>query len=164
MFKKTKKGVKASFKKCRLPEENKYHFYIEENGISIFDVVHNILEKEKIKDIHIISFRISKTDLMTLENMKFDFPVKLLLSDSIPSMVKGTFEYLKENSNFETKYKNIHEKSTFVKTKENYYFITSSGNFNPDGKIEFLQVFNSEEVYNLLLPEIWQGKKEDIKT
>lgn len=159
MFKKTKKGVKASFKKCRLPDKNKTLFYIEENGVSIFDVVHNISEKERIKDIHIISFRISKADLITLENMKFDFPIKLLLSDSIPSMVKGTFEYLKENSNFETKYKNIHEKSTFIKTDENHYFITSSGNFNPDGKIEFLQVFNSENVYNILIPEEWRKKR-----
>lgn len=164
MFKKTKRGIKTTFNKFDIPEKNKQIFLIEDNGVSIFDVLHNINEKEKIKDIHIISFRISKTDLTTLERMNFDFKIKLLLSDSIPSMVKGTFEYLKENSNFETEYKNIHEKSTFVKTDRNYYFITSSGNFNPDGKIEFLQVFNSEEVYNLLLPEIWQEKKEDIKT
>lgn len=161
MFKKTKRGIKSTFNKFDIPEKNKQVFLIEDNGVSIFDVLHNINEKEKIEDIHIISFRISKTDLTTLENMKFDFKIKLLLSDSIPSMVKGTFEYLKDNVNFVTNYQNIHEKSAFIKTKENYYFLTSSGNFNPDGKIEFLSVFNSKKIYELLLPEIWKRKEKE---
>lgn len=163
MFKKTKRGIKTTFNKFDLPKKNKHIFLIEDNGVSIFDVLHNINEKEKIEDIHIISFRISKTDLTTLENMKFNFKIKLLLSDSIPSMVKGTFEYLKDNVNFTTKYQNIHEKSTFVKTENNHYFITSSGNFNPDGKIEFISIFNSKEVYNLLMPKIWKKEKEVVK-
>lgn len=162
MFKKTKKGVVRDFIKVNLPDENENIFIIEENGLSIFDVVQNIRNNEVIKDLHIISFRISKKDLSTLEDFDFDFKTKLLLSDSIPSMVVGTYNYLLDNKKFDVEYKNIHEKSTFVKTENNYYFITSSGNFNPDGKIEFISIFNSKEVYNLLMPEIWKKEKEEV--
>lgn len=163
MFKKTKKGIVRDFIKVDLPDKNKNIFIIEENGLSIFDVVQNIKNNEVIKDLHITSFRISKKDLATIEDFDFDFKVKLLLSDSIPSMVVGTYNYLLDNEKFVVDYKNIHEKSTFVKTENNHYFITSSGNFNPDGKIEFISIFNSKEVYNLLMPKIWKKEKEGVK-
>lgn len=83
-----------------------------------------------------------------------------MMINPVPSMVKGTFEYLKDNVNFVTDYQNIHEKSAFIKTKGNHYFLTSSGNFNPDGKIEFLSVLNLKEAYELLMPEIWKRKEK----
>ena len=138
-----------------IPAENKSTFTLENNGDSIFDYLLTISEKETITDINICSFRISKKDLSFLEQLisyKDYNPIHLLLSDSIKSMVVGTYNYLKDNVNFVTKYKNKHAKYCLIKTKENnYYSILSSGNFNPDGKIEQLNIINNKGVYKFLL-------------
>lgn len=154
MFKETKKGVKVkfNFNKIDVPKKDENSFFVEDNGRSMFDAIYSISQNEKILDLSIISFRISKADLSTLKLMNFDFKIKLFLSDSIKTMVVGTFNYLVDNTNFETRYDNYHEKSVFVRTENNYYFLTSSGNFNPDGKIESLYFFNSKELYENLLP------------
>lgn len=154
MFKETKKGIKVklNFNKIDVPNKDENSFFVEDNGRSMFDAIYSISQNEKILDLSIISFRISKADLSTLELMNFDFKIKLFLSDSIKTMVVGTFNYLIDNPNFETHYDNYHEKSVFVRTENNYYFLTSSGNFNPDGKIESLYFFNSLELYQNLLP------------
>jgi len=162
---KTKKkiNVKDLLKNIVLPEKNQQIFTIENNGDSIFDYFLNICSKEKVKNVLIVSFRISKKDLVFLEEIKkiynFDFSYNLILSDSIPTMVVGTFNYLKDNSNFKTKYINTHIKLCLVKTENNYYSIFSSGNFNPDGKIEQLQIFNSKEIFNNYI-KLWQEEKE----
>lgn len=91
---------------------------------------------------------------------KHDFKYNLVLSDSIPTMVVGTFNYLNQNENFNVKYINTHIKLCCVKTDKNNYSIFSSGNFNPDGKIEQLQIFNSKSILNNY-SELWQ---EETKT
>lgn len=135
-----------------LPEVNQSIFTLENNGNSIFDYLLTISEVENITDVKICSFRISKRDLSFLEELietKKLNPIKLLLSDSIPSMVVGTFNYLTENTNFETNYKNTHAKYCLINTQQgNYYSILSSGNFNPDGKIEQLNIINNKQVYD----------------
>lgn len=128
-----------------LPKKGESIFLLEDNGISIFDYLLKIANEEKIYELYITSFRISKRDLMFLEELikekKIPIP-KLTLSDSIPTMVVGTFNYLKENPNFETNYINTHGKTCEVITEENNYFIISSGNFNPDGKVEQINIIN----------------------
>jgi len=155
MLKKKKKVT--SLKKLvdinlEIPVSNQSIFTLENNGNSIFDYLLTISEIENIEDIKICSFRISKKDLHFLEELievKKLNQIKLLLSDSIPSMVVGTFNYLTENTNFETSYKNTHAKYCLVSTKEgNFYSIFSSGNFNPDGKIEQLNIINNKQVYD----------------
>lgn len=157
MFKQQKKAIdlKSLLKNIEIPKKEESIFSIEDNGISIFDYFFRIAEDEKIEDLQIVSFRISKKDLQILEELrkikKYEFKIKLILSDSIPTMVVGTFNYLENNTNFAVTYENTHEKMAFIKTKENHYSIFSSGNFNPDGKIEQIQIFNSFEIW-----ELWQ--------
>jgi len=138
--------------KLELPKINESIFTLENNGDSIFDYLLTISETETLLDINICSFRISKRDLSFLEELiesKKLNPINLLLSDSIISMVVGTFNYLQSNQNFKTEYKNTHAKYCLAKTnKGNYYSILSSGNFNPDGKIEQLNIMNNKEVYD----------------
>lgn len=162
MFKeiKTKKTISVNnlFKEIELPSINEQVFTIENNGNSIFDYFLNISNKEKVEQVLIISYRISKRDLMFLEEIKRkfnqNFKYNLILSDSIPSMVVGTFNYLNQNENFNTKYINTHIKLCCVKTKKNNYSIFSSGNFNPDGKVEQLQIFNSKSIFDNY-KELW---------
>lgn len=152
--KKTKKkiSVKELIKNLDIPKKNESIFTIEDNGNSIFDYFLSICAKEKILDVKIVSYRIAKKDIVFLEEIKkiynLDFPFKMILSDSIPTMVVGTFNYLKDNENFNVRYMNTHVKLCVFKTENNFYTIFSSGNFNPDGKIEQLEIFNSEKVYN----------------
>jgi hypothetical protein len=158
-------SVKDLIKDIDLPKENQSIFTIENNGNSIFDYFLNICSKEKINSASIISYRISKKDLVFLEEIKsiynFDFKYRLLLSDSIPSMVVGTFNYLKDNNNFNVIYKNTHIKLCLIKTEKNNYSIFSSGNFNPDGKLEQLQIFNNKDIFeNYNKSKLWQGEKE----
>jgi len=157
MLKQTKKTI--SVKKLvdynlKLPLKNKSIFTIEDNGTSIFDYLLLICETQKVKEIKICSFRIAKRDLSFLEELQIfgKLPkIKLLLSDSIPTMVVGTFNYLSGNNNFEVEYKNTHAKYCLLETEDNYYSIFSSGNFNPDGKLEQLNIINNKEVYNFFL-------------
>jgi hypothetical protein len=157
MLKKTKKVT--TLKKLinfnlNLPLVNKSIFTIEDNGNSIFDYLLLISELQKIKEIKICSFRIAKRDLSFLEELqeKGKLPkIKMILSDSIPSMVVGTFNYLCDNNNFEVEYKNTHAKYCLLETENNFYSIFSSGNFNPDGKLEQLNIINNKEVYNFFL-------------
>ena len=160
-IKKQKKSVNVNdlLKDVDLPKKNEQIFTIENNGNSIFDYFLNICSKEKTEEVLIISYRIAKKDLNFLEEIKqkhnINFPYKLILSDSIPTMVVGTYNYLKNNTNFETNYINTHIKLCCVKTSENYYSIFSSGNFNPDGKIEQLQIFNSKQIFDNYI-KLWQ--------
>jgi hypothetical protein len=162
---KTKKkiNIQELIMELDLPCVNEQIFTIENNGDSIFDYFLNICSKEIVTDVRIVSFRISKKDLIFLEEIKniynFNFKYNLILSDSIPSMVVGTFNYLKDNSNFNTEYINTHIKLCLVKTEQNYYSIFSSGNFNPDGKIEQLQIFNSKQIFDNY-KKLWQEEKE----
>lgn len=167
MLKQTKTKKKISvielLKNIDLPKINNQIFTIENNGDSIFDYFLNICSKEKVLNVSIVSFRIAKKDLNFLEEIKkiynFNFQYNLILSDSIPTMVVGTFNYLKDNINFNTKYQNTHVKLCLVKTENNYYSIFSSGNFNPDGKIEQLQIFNSKAIFDNYI-KLWQEEKE----
>jgi hypothetical protein len=156
-------SVNNLLKDLKLPNENNQIFTIENNGNSIFDYFLNICSKEIIENVLIVSYRIAKKDLNFLEEIKkkynHNFKYDLILSDSIPTMVVGTFNYLNQNENFNTKYINTHIKLCCVKSKENYYCIFSSGNFNPDGKIEQLQIFNSKEIFDNYT-KLWQ---EEIK-
>lgn len=155
--------VKSILKELELPILNEQIFTIENNGNSIFDYFLNICSKENVTEVFIISYRIAKRDLSFLEEIKerynHNFKYALLLSDSVPTMVVGTYNYLLNNENFSVKYINTHAKLCFVKTDKNYYLISSSGNFNPDGKIEQLQIFNSQEIYENY-KKLWQ---EEIK-
>lgn len=125
---------------------------MEDSGIAIFDFLLYIAFTENIISLQIESFRISKRDLLFLEELikseKIPLP-RLILSDSIPQMVVGTYNYLKDNSNFpNVSYINTHAKMAFIETdKGNYYSILSSGNFNPDGKLEQLSVINNEKLF-----------------
>lgn len=74
-------------------------------------------------------------------------------------MVVGTYNYLNQNENFNTRYINTHIKLCCVKTNKNYYSIFSSVNFNPDGKIEQLQIFNSKQIFDNYT-KLWQEEKE----
>jgi len=151
-----KKNKETSIQKLidlsiELPTKDNSVFTLENNGNSIFDYLLTISEKENISDINICSFRISKRDLSFLEELikvkKYN-PISILLSDSVVSMVVGTYNYLLDNLNFIVSYKNTHAKYCLVKTEQgNYYSILSSGNFNPDGKIEQLNIINNKNIY-----------------
>jgi hypothetical protein len=135
-----------------IPSKNESVFFIEDNGVSIFDYLLLISEKFEITDCSICSFRISKRDLSFLEELISlnKLPkTNLLLSDSIPSMVVGTFNYLCDNPFFKTTYINTHAKYTLINTKcGNYFCVFSSGNFNPDGKLEQLTILNNKDTYD----------------
>lgn len=158
---KTKKVVSVNklLKQLDLPKENTQIFTLENNGNSIFDYFLNICSKEEVKEVLIMSYRIAKKDLSFLEEIKtkfsHNFRYNLILSDSIPTMVVGTYNYLNQNDNFNTRYINTHIKLCCVRTNENYYSIFSSGNFNPDGKIEQLQIFNSKQIFDNYT-NLWQ--------
>lgn len=134
-----------------IPKPNHFVFLAEDNGLAIFNFLLQIAFEQDIVSLQIESFRISKRDLLFLEELiKIQrIPIaRLILSDSIPQMVVGTYNYLKDNPNFRVKYVNTHAKMAFIKTKQgNYYSILSSGNFNPDGKLEQLTIINNHHLY-----------------
>lgn len=151
--KKTTSVLELLQKDLFTPIKNQSLFTIEDNGNAIFDYLLKIALTEKVTECLICSFRIAKKDLSFLEELIFkqNLPEKinLLLSDSIKSMVVGTYNYLTNNSNFETSFINTHSKYALLSTKEgNFYCIFSSGNFNPDGKIEQLTLINCEKTFN----------------
>lgn len=150
--KKTSSVVVLLKKDLKIPDKENMFFTLENNGNAIFDYLLKIALTEKVTECFISSFRIAKRDLSFLEELikkeKLPNQINLLLSDSIKTMVVGTYNYLKDNENFKTNYKNTHSKYALLKTEEgNNYCIFSSGNFNPDGKIEQLTIFNSEETF-----------------
>jgi len=157
MLKRKKRSI--SIKKLvdyniKIPTKNKTIFTLENNGNSIFDYLILITELEDVTNINICSFRIAKRDLVFLEELinKNKIPtIKLLLSDSIKTMVTSVYNYLSDNKNFNVRYKNTHAKYCLIKTTNNYYSILSSGNFNPDGKLEQLRIVNNKEVYNFFI-------------
>ena len=151
--KKTTSVLELFQKDLITPLKNNSLFTIEDNGNAIFDYLLKIALTEKVNECLICSFRIAKKDLSFLEELIFKqkLPEKLslLLSDSIKSMVVGTYNYLENNPNFETSFINTHSKYALLKTNEdNFYCIFSSGNFNPDGKIEQLTIINCEQTFN----------------
>ena len=150
--KKTSSVLVLLKKELNTPKLGEMIFTVEDNGDAIFDYLLKIALTQNVTECLISSFRIAKRDLSFLEELiekeKLPNKIKLLLSDSIKTMVIGTYNYLNGNEKFETYYKNTHAKYALLKTKEgNHYCIFSSGNFNPDGKIEQLTIFNSEETF-----------------
>jgi hypothetical protein len=61
-------------------------------------------------------------------------------------LVVGVFNYLKNNPNFDVKYMDVHAKTCVITTDQNNYTLISSGNFNPDGKIEQIIILNQEKI------------------
>ncbi|HAT75488.1 MAG TPA: hypothetical protein DCS19_01260 [Flavobacterium sp.] len=125
--------------------------FVQNNGISILDVI--LFNTDiKIKYLHVTTFRISKKDiyiLIALKDQNYIEDYELLISDSIRQMVVGSYNHLK-NNNIKFKELNTHTKMAFIE-KENGDLVNvfSSGNFNPDGKIEFTSVdYNKETFYN----------------
>jgi len=120
------------------------------NENPILQAIIDIAYFDKIEEVYCMFFRCSQKQLKIMEELqKRDrLPiVRLLLSDSIPYMVKSTSNYLKDNANFKTSYINTHAKFSGIKTKKNHYFIHSSANTNSDGKIESLTIINSKHIY-----------------
>jgi hypothetical protein len=153
------KSKKSFFDKNRIipKKENECRFVFEQNGINLFDILVNISKNQKVKNLIIISYRISKQDLSFLEEMmKLNLipKTKLFISDSIPQMVVGTYNYLKNNSNFETNYINTHAKTVLLDCGKNKYILTSSGNFGTTGKTEQTTIIKSIKLHKEICQEV----------
>ena len=142
------KKSKVKFNSIELNKSKKTTF-IQNNGISILDVI--LLNTDcRIKKLYITTFRISKKDiniLIALKKEKYIDDYELLVSDSIKSMVVGSYNYLVSN-NIKFKELNTHTKMAFIE-KENGELVNvfSSGNFNPDGKIEATSIDYDRNTY-----------------
>ncbi len=172
MLKEVKKATSAKavylrhkeqfIKENLIPKPNQFVFLVQDNGLAIFNFLLQIAFEQDVISLQIESFRKSKRDLLFLEELiKIEkIPItKLILSDSIPQMVVGTYNYLKDNPNFKTKYVNTHAKMCFIETRQgNFYSILSSGNFNPDGKLEQLTIINNQLLYKF--NNLCQAEKE----
>lgn len=137
-----------------LAEKNNHIFDVNNFPNPILNKVLNIALKENITDIYFCLYRVSQRQLKIFERAinieKFPVKVNLILSGSIQRLIKGTSKYLINNNNFNVKYIDTHAKYCILKTKQgNYYCIFSSGNSNPDGKIEQTDMFNDENLYFL---------------
>lgn len=142
------KTSKAKFRNVIIDKAKKTTF-IQNNGISILDIL--LLNTDcKIKHLYVTTFRISKKDidiLIALKDQNYIENYELLISDSIRQMVVGSYNHLK-NNNIKFKELNTHTKMMFLE-KENGEVVNcfSSGNFNPDGKIEFTSVDFNKEIF-----------------
>ena len=93
------KKSKNKFKAIELDKSKKTTF-IQNNGISILDAI--LLNTDcRIKKLYITTFRISKKDiniLIVLKKENYIEDYELLVSDSIKSMVVGSYNYLVSNN------------------------------------------------------------------
>lgn len=151
MLKKSKHIVlndlqKESLRKIKVLKDG--DCFVQADCISLMDIIIFIQINEKIEDIIIESYRFSLKFLRILIELKIKQRVsgiRLIISDSIRQMTPSSFNLI--NSNFDYKEVNTHAKAIAVKTKNNYYYCTSSGNVMPDGEIEVLFVNKSRELY-----------------
>lgn len=123
---------------------------IQDNGISILDVL--LFNTETvISELYITTFRLGKKDIDTLVQLNesgFVKNITLLISDSIRAMTKGAFNHLID-SGIRFKELNTHTKMMFIKkTNGECVNCFSSGNFNPDGKIEQVSFNYDKEEFN----------------
>jgi len=158
MFKKQRDKSKININSLISASQNKFEnidikkdevtLLIQDCGISILDVL-LFNTDQYIKQLYITTFRIGKKDLDILNKLKqvnIIGDITLLISDSVRAMTKGAFNHI-ESLGFNFKELNTHTKMMFIE-KENGERVNcfSSGNFNPDGKIEQLEFnYNKNE-------------------
>jgi len=108
-------------------------------------------------------YRISQKNIKILESLKEknkDLIINIYLSNSIPYLVKSTFNYLKDNKNINyLKYIHTHSKYAIIE-KENGEKINifSSVNSNTDGKLEITLTIKDNNLYDEIkkLHDAWR--------
>lgn len=142
-----------ALKSMTLPEKNEVTFVCEYDGITQLDIVMSILKGEKIDNLTIVSFRIPIKAIDLIHDARkrgLISKIDYYLSDSIPAMVKSTYNYLKNENVI---YDNYHAKFTLIETPENSYVIQSSGNFHFEKDIEITTITNNKKLLKEL--KLW---------
>lgn len=139
-------------KNIDLPITNETISYIYNLADPMTQYLIDISSLEKIQELNMCLFNVSQKQLKFFERMQelFLLPLKIniVLSQRIKAMIPGTYNYLKENKNFNIGEAHSHAKFCTIKTENNYYTIVTSANTNADKKIEQLTIINNEDVYN----------------
>lgn len=137
--------------------------HIQLSGVSLMDVL--LANCFDLSELNIVTFRISKKDINTIKRIAKKnkaIEIKILISDSVRSMTPAAYNALIA-SRLGFIEINTHAKMIFLR-KVNGGVISafSSGNLNPDGKIEQISVCENQEKYKSFkkwINKLWQEAK-----
>lgn len=161
MLKKNRRDFSVSnflktLKNIEIPKKGENIFFVQYDGYTQLDFVLKISSEETILDLKIISFRLNLKSIYLLEDAQkrgMINNINYYLSDSIPQMVKSTYNYLIKKNVI---YDNFHSKMCLIKTKKNNYTIQSTGNFHFEKDIEATTIHNDKKLF--LKMEKWINK------
>ncbi len=148
------KNVKNVKEIMELPKENEIYHCITMNAFNAFTFIPFILEKEIIEKMIVSTYAISLVVIKSIEKFMKKEKIKecfILISDVIVKRKQYIINQLKveasKNKKFHWNYCKTHAKVTLIKTKDNYYVIEGSGNFNQNSQIEQYVIANNKKLY-----------------
>ena len=150
-----------------IPQKNKSSFFFTTKTISLLDVVDYIeKEKGKIKECYLFFFTINEKAVKYTCDLAKRADVKIIISDIMNS--KRDKERLITKIFDEEKVKIVfchnHSKIASFKIGNDFYILTGSMNAGTNAKIETLQIFNDENMYNFIAETFdFFSKKFQIK-
>ncbi len=139
-----------------LPKENEVYKLISfAGGFASINFVLAVAEKENIEELTITSLRVGRKQLQLLDSLykqgklnKATFIVGTLMKENAKRYTYyDDLEKISDKNNWEVKAVNNHSKIVLMKTKDNYYVLETSSNFNDNPKIEQFSFENSKELY-----------------
>jgi hypothetical protein len=136
-----------------LPKKDELIYIITQAKFNQFAFTLAVLEKEEIEKLYISSYNVKIDLLKALEFLLKDRIkyCKLIITWSIKARSPEVYNYitkLKKLKNFDVVYCDNHSKISCIKTKNNYYIVSGSGNFTATNtKMENYTITNDRELY-----------------
>jgi len=142
--------------KTKLPLKDEEYFFITQNKFNQFAFTLAVLNKEPVQELYISSYNVKNDLLLVIEDLLTNGKIKyckLVITYSIqarlPEVYKKCINLNKKLKNFDITLCDNHTKLSCIKTDENYYVVSGSGNFtSTNKKMEQYQFINSEELFN----------------
>lgn len=136
------------------PKNNESIHIITKEQFNAFTFIPFIEKTEKIKQLYLSTYSISKKTIGLLSDMlsnnKVDL-IYLVISTFITNSKKESADCLentaKKHSNFKYISRHNHSKVILIQTENNYYVIEGSGNLTMNGRIEQYVFTCSKELY-----------------
>lgn len=130
---------------------NVRYFDVNSGHKTPLDYLKEIEEIEKIEKVTVVVFSSGLKNIKKLISIiKEKTQILFIISGYIVRMQIPTYEFIK-NTDSEIRVINTHCKFILIKTKENYYTITSTSNLDSNSKIEITEISNSKKEYDFFL-------------
>jgi len=138
----------------KMPKENEFDFLITKMSFNAFTFIPFILKNEKIESVLFSTYNIAKRVILCINELLESNQIKdaVIIANKFMKYdhkdIIDLLELTKQKQNFNYYLIHNHSKINCIKTENNYYIISGSGNFSNTDSVEQYSIINNKEIYN----------------